>query len=525
VGPALCEPLPEDPAGGADVIGRADPDFWRRGGHHGLTGDTRPATPRTGATDPVQLAAELARNDGTQTRAAFGTKLENGLELALSATHVTSDRTHTFSYGLTKSDAVARAFDYDRSTKIDGKAGFGAFKMTAAHSERNQGVLGSHFGAVFADPTSSLDKNTLVDFAHSTRVRQFGVTTRVFHGSYAFRGDQLYPAELYVDTAESEWWGTQLKASGNVFGKHRLLVVADYQRNEREANRDTGAEPYARHQGRQAESLGFLLEDEYAWRPTVALTGGARYDFATIEPTAHVSPRFGLTYKPGPLTTAKLRYVHALRNPTAYGSSYAFTALPMGSELRAERVRSAEAVLELAPAKDVLLTSTVYSSRTDGAIRQVTDAATGMVLLQNEPRFEAHGVELAAEARPIAQTKVRASYTLQAVDSPPGFARAPRDVAHVTVSGPVPSSRLTAAFETHYTTSRHTAFGEVGGLGLTNLTLRYRVQSVPVELSASAYNLLDRQYGDPITGERGTPPGDPFELGGRTIGLKAVLWL
>jgi iron complex outermembrane receptor protein len=373
---------------------------------------------------------------------------------------------------------------------------------------------------------SSLDTNTLVDFTHSTRVRQFALTTRVFRGSYAFQGDQLYPAELYVDTAQSNWWGTGMKASGNVLGKHTVLVAADYQRNDREANRATAADPYARHLTGESEAMGILIEDEYAWRPKLALSGGVRYDYATIEPSAHLSPRLGLTYRPGPQTTAKLRYTHAIRNPTVYGSSYSYAALQMGSgDLRAARLRSAEAALEHQPGAGLSLTSTVFSNRTDGAIRQVTDAATGLVLLQNQPEFEARGAELAAEVRAMANTTVRASYTVQSVDSQAGLAVAPRDLATLTFSGPVPNSRLTAGLETQYTTSRHTALGELGGLGLTNLTLRYRVTGAPVELSASAYNLLDRRYGDPISGERGTQPGDPFEPGGRTVELKAVMWL
>jgi iron complex outermembrane receptor protein len=498
-------------------------DSWRVS-RQDLISDTRPGARNPGAIDSARLAAELAGKD--EARAAFGTKLENGLELAVSATHMVNDRTQAFSYGLENTDPIARAFDYDRSTRIDAKAGLAAFKVTATHSERNKGVLTSQFGALFADPTnSSIDTSTLVDFAHSTRARQFAVTTRVFHGSYAFRGDQLYPAELYVDTAQGDWWGTELKVSGNVFGRHRVLLATDYQRNEREANRGTGADLYARHQTGQSEALGFLIQDEYTWLPKLALTGGVRYDYASIEPSAHVSPRLGLTYTAGPQTTAKLRYRHAVRNPTVYGSSYSFTALQMGSgKLRAERLRSAEAALEHRSGSSLKLTGTVFSNRTDGAIRQVTDAATGLALLQNQSEFEARGAELAAEARVIGTT-VSASYMLQSVDSSAGIAAAPRDVARLTFSRAVPNSRVTAALETQYTTARHTALGEVGGFGVTNLTFRYRMNTAPVELSASAYNLLDRRYGDPINGDRGTPPGDPFELGGRTVGLNAVLWL
>jgi iron complex outermembrane receptor protein len=114
---------------------------------------------------------------------------------------------------------------------------------------------------------------------------------------------------------------------------------------------------------------------------------------------------------------------------------------------------------------------------------------------------------------------------LQSVASAHGIGKAPRDVARLNLSGPLPGARVTAAVETQYTASRETSLGEVGGLGVANLTLRYRARSVPVELSAWTYNLFDRRYADPIGFDRGMAPGDPFEQGGRTVGLQAVLWL
>jgi hypothetical protein len=111
--PALCEPPAEDQGTAAAAVGKREPGAWHQSGQD-LIGDARPRARSPGSIDPAQLAAELARKDGKDLRAAFGTKLENGLELALSATHRANDQTHAFSYGLADTDPVARAFDYDR---------------------------------------------------------------------------------------------------------------------------------------------------------------------------------------------------------------------------------------------------------------------------------------------------------------------------------------------------------------------------------------------------------------------------
>ena len=178
-----------------------------------------------------------------------------------------------------------------------------------------------------------------------------------------------------------------------------------------------------------------------------------------------------------------------------YESFYSFPDLQIGdADLRPERIRTTEAVVEHEPVPGLKLTGVVFASTIDGLIQQVTDPATGLLQFRNQPSFDTRGFEVEGEQRYVSGHKIRTSYTRQDVDASAGLANAPRHLAKLNVSGPVWTERLTGGVEVQYTSERLTTSGSVGGFALANLTLRYRARSQPFELSASLYNLLDRRY-------------------------------
>ena len=102
---------------------------------------------------------------------------------------------------------------------------------TGDYSTRNKGLLAGQFGTIFHDPASNqIDQSTLLDLTHAGRVRDFAVTSRVFYGDYTFRGVQLYPDELDVDTANGRWWGAEVKAVGTVQNNTRFLSARNIRR-------------------------------------------------------------------------------------------------------------------------------------------------------------------------------------------------------------------------------------------------------------------------------------------------------
>jgi iron complex outermembrane receptor protein len=496
-------------------------------GSNGMFAAVNVITRKGSAVGGAEIAAEALSAQGRRGRVTFGRKLDNGLDLVVSATGFNSaGRDWHFPEFSDVNGGIAVGTDYERYSKLYAKASYGSFTATGYYSHRNKGLLPGQFGTVFGDPTSNaVDQSALLDLTHNGKVRDFAVTSRVFYGDYKFRGVQLYSDEVDVDTAKGRWWGAEVKAVGKVAEQHTLLLGAEYQKNLAQVQRTFAIDPPSSYldDHRHSTNAGVYVQDEYALRPDLRLTGGVRYDHSTVQSSGNTSPRAALIYSATPSTTAKLLYGRAFRNPNAYESFYSFPDLQIGNpELRPERIRTTEAILEHEAIPGLKLTGVVFSSTIEGLVQQVTDPTTGLLQFRNQPAFDTRGVELESEQRYVTGHKIRTSYTLQSVDASAGLANAPRHLVKLNASGPLWNERLTGGFEMQYTSERRTNAGSVGGFAIANLTLRYRARSQPLELSASMYNLFDRRYSDPVALDPEVPVRSVVEQDHRVFRLQIL---
>ncbi|HJX16333.1 MAG TPA: hypothetical protein VJ386_11415, partial [Candidatus Deferrimicrobiaceae bacterium] len=96
----------------------------------------------------------------------------------------------------------------------------------------------------------------------------------------------------------------------------------------------------------------------------------------------------------------------------------------------------------------------------------------------------------------------------------------PRILAKFNLAAPVIKEKLFAGAEVQYTSSRKTVQGNrTNGFWLTNLTLSTPRLWERVALSASVYNLFDRDYGDPASTEH---LQDVIDQDGRTFRVKVT---
>jgi outer membrane receptor protein involved in Fe transport len=80
---------------------------------------------------------------------------------------------------------------------------------------------------------------------------------------------------------------------------------------------------------------------------------------------------------------------------------------------------------------------------------------------------------------------------------------------------------LYAGLEEHYTGSRLTEAGQrEDGFAVTNLTLFGRNRQRTLEVSLSVYNLLDKEYADPVSVD--LHPVDAVQQDGRTLRVKVT---
>ena len=121
--------------------------------------------------------------------------------------------------------------------------------------------------------------------------------------------------------------------------------------------------------------------------------------------------------------------------------------------------------------------------------------------------------------------RARVSYSYQrAIDQATGqrLTNSPESLATLNVSTPALALGVRAGLEAQYVSSRKTSLGTTGGYTLVNLTLRNTTLARNLELSASVYNLLGQEYGDPATGDLAAAGVDTIAQDGRTWQLKLV---
>jgi iron complex outermembrane receptor protein len=163
-----------------------------------------------------------------------------------------------------------------------------------------------------------------------------------------------------------------------------------------------------------------------------------------------------------------------------------------------------------------------YSYSIRNLITQTYDPLNGSTMFQNQERAEATGTELEVQKSWSNGADGRLSYTFQkAVDPNTGelLTNAPKHLAKLNLVVPIIRDRFFAGIEEQITGQRTTLAGKsTDGFAVTNLTLFGRNRPRTMEASLSLYNVLDKKYSDPVSGD--LFPIDSLQQDGRSIRVK-----
>jgi len=153
----------------------------------------------------------------------------------------------------------------------------------------------------------------------------------------------------------------------------------------------------------------------------------------------------------------------------------------------------------------------------------VTDPTDDLLVFRNIASVESYGATVEIEGKWDNGFEGRASYTYQDTeDNSTGqeLENAPHHLAKFNLTAPLIKEKLFAGAEAQYTGSRKTVQGNrADGFWVANLTLTSVRLWDHVVLSASVYNLFDKEYGDPASTEH---LQDVILQDGRTFRLKAT---
>lgn len=481
-------------------------------GNNAFFGVLNVVTRRPETAPGLKASAEIGGFGTHGLRAEFSRSLDNGAGLLLSASGTRSGGQDLY---FPEFAGVAEGLDGERYQRFFSKLTWGDLTLTLAHSDRRKDLPTAAYGQVFNAPGSFFrDTQTFVSLGFERAISPvWDLSARIFHGRYDFVGEYLYP-EINRDESAGRWSGAEVKFAGRAWSGHKLVAGLEYQQDNRQQQQNfwplTGEAVLNDRRSGQRTSL--YLQDEIALSERWLLNLGARYDRCSSG-EGHTNPRAALIWRAAEDLTLKGIYGTAYRDANAYERYYAVPGYNLANpELRPEDIRSHELVLEKTLGNRARLTAAAYDYRINGLIDFVTDPDSGLNVYRNLGQVNGRGLEFEGEYLWESGARLRASYAWQTArnaDTGAILDNSPKRLAKLNLSAPLGLWR--AGLEMRAMSARTTYLGgHVGGAVLTNLTLGSSRLAKNLQVSASLYNLFDRNYADP-------PSEDHYDSLGRML--------
>jgi iron complex outermembrane receptor protein len=492
---------------------------------------------RTGASGAAAQGAELALEGGSFGRLkgmarysgeAGGWKMSGGV----SALTSDGDNLYFPEYdALGQNDGVSDEVDFEESYQASGKMQRGPLTIQASSLYRVKGIPTGAYGTLFNDDaTRTTDTRHFVDVSYRRALRDgLNLTLRAAYDEYRYWGTYRYDAGggVLVDNIDRSTgrWLTQEAQIDRVFSdRHRLTLGQGFVRNFDADLENFDEEPHFRYADVSRTFNEVSLFAQHEWRATDALrlTTGVRYDDYSTFGSA-LSPRFALVYGPADSWRVRALAGRAFRAPNIYELYYEAGIYRPNPDLDPEELASYELAFEtrLGPRLDLRLAA--YQDRIRDLITQ-TDAGGGDLQFQNLDEVERRGGELSLRARFARGMSGYFSYALMRAEDGDGV-RLPDFPPHTLkagVSAPFGRERWVGSANLMYGDGRiMPAGGTSPDVFLVNATLLAPFFHRELRLAATIYNLLDRDYGYPASGEQQDLELIPQD--GRTFAVR-LLW-
>jgi iron complex outermembrane receptor protein len=486
----------------------------------------------------LEVAGSVASAQTAKGRGTAGGLLDTGLDWIISATYYGSRGNDLYfpAYDTpANNNGIAQGIDDDHYASFFGKASWHGWTLETAWASRKKGIPTGAYDTVFNDARSnSRDAQGWVDFRYSGSVAETtDVLARVFYGKYPYDADLPVAGEtdgntvVNRDIARSEWWGAEAKFVSQLGNSNKLVYGVEYVNNRRQDQYNYDVDPPAVYTDTHAQSShwGVYVQDDVTHDENLELNAGVRYDDYG-HGLASTNPRVALIWNPVPAAALKLIYGTAFRAPNAYERDYAAPGVGKGNpDLAPEKIQTYEVIYEQVVERSLRFSALAFQNRIKNLIDGDVDPEDGLFVFNNLGRVNATGGMVGLERNWEDGYRARVSYSYQrAIDQATGqrLTNSPQSLATLNVSTPALALGVRAGLEAQYVSSRKTSLGTTGGYTLVNFTLRNTTLARNLELSASVYNLLGQEYGDPATGDLAAAGVDTIAQDGRTWQLKLV---
>ena len=456
-----------------------------------------------------------AGNDGQrQGRATFGRAFDNGMDMLLSASVSAADGQRRLYFpeydDPATNNGIAEHLDDYSATKAFLKLSRGDFALQAGYGQRTQAYPTADYFTVFNDPNAEvIDRQYYLDMKNRwTLAAGSDLLARIYHDGYRFDGGYPYDYGVGYTVIDRQYsrnrgWGGEVQYSTLMGTRQRLVMGGEYRHavEQKIFNYDEFG-VYVDVEKTPFENALFA-QDEIKLSQQWLLNAGLRRD-SHESFGSHVSPRLSLIYQPAEHSSVKLLYGEAFRAPSTFELYYDDgISQKANPNLGPEIIKTYELALDHYVSSKTRLAASLFRYRITDLIGLETDPADGLLIYRNAAGATAHGLELEAEQRWSEQLTVRLSYSYQSAKdsaSDKTLANSPSRMAKLNLSAPLMETGGIAGFELQCLGSRLTRLdSHVGGYCLSNVTLSTQVQTQGLSISASIYNLFDKQYADPVS--------------------------
>lgn len=445
-------------------------------------------------------------------RLTLGKKLANGFEYLFSGTtYATQGPAHLYFREFDAPETnhgIASHQDGDRFWSVLGKVSYGNFTLQAGYVTRDKDVPTAGFGSVFNEPSPEIDSRGFVElrYLHET-ANGWTLSARASSDTYDYHSQTPYDVEgARVTTNESSrarWSGAEVGASRTFFNCFRFALGVEVSEGTKLQERSYDENPFITNYDSHLDRslLGAYADGRWEITKTLSLSAGARWDrYDGLDDTWN--PHAALIWKPRESTSLKLLYGEAYPTPNVSQLDYLNVDRGGVPELKAEAIRSYEAVIEHYWGAHWRGSASVFRNEFGGLINY-TSNADGLAFPFNSHDARVDGVETEIEGKWDHGLRLRASYTRQdAVNETTGerLINSPENVVKAQVSVPLLRDKIFASAELIYASERPALGGRHSNeMWQVNATLFSRELAPGLEFSASVYNLLGQKYRTPAS--------------------------
>lgn len=467
----------------------------------------------------VEASGTYGSFDAASGRVTFGGQFTNGLQFLLSGTVYHSDGPENLFYPTfntpAQNNGIAHDLDGDGFGSTFGSIGYKGFTLEGAFIHREKGNPTAQYLTTFDDSRlRTVDDRGYVALKYAHNFSDtLGVSADVYYDRNDFEigypeppGSPAPGPDFFKEQETGEWAGGEAQINKKMWDRHQFSLGAEYRNDFNQDDHLFEVAPSAgdiRNVQDRRQNYGVFAQDNFAVMTNLHVSVGGRYD-QYDDRNHHFdpdwSPRAALIYNPFALSTFKLIYGTAFRDPNFLELS------ELGVQsVQPEKITSYEGVYEQGISRNLRSSVSVYYNRMDDLI----DFQNGVFTNFNAKTF---GTELALEGIWEHGVRARVSYTLQHTenrDTGDGLPDSPMHLVKANVSVPVFRDKIFAGLELQYFSYSHTVFTDAAGntqpgtdapgYAVLNFTLYSHNLVKNLDASASVYNLLDHQYDVPAS--------------------------